>query len=179
MHNDVTAQTGRARRPRGAKVAIDEFYRHGAYRAGSPAVAALDRLWGLSLLLSELMEHGLAERGITLARAGVVSLLERSGACTQRELSRALRVTPRNITGLVDALEGEGLVVRAPHPTDRRATMVSLTPSGATLAATLKRDQDGFAETLFSDAEPRELAALTAIVDRILARVEQRLAAQR
>jgi DNA-binding MarR family transcriptional regulator len=176
MHNDVTAQTQKAPRLRTGKVALDEFYRHGAYRAGTPAVAALDRLWGLSLLLSELMQHGLAERGITLARAGLVSLLERSDASTQRELSRTLRVTPRNITGLVDALEGEGLVVRAPHPTDRRATLVSLTSSGAALAATLKRDQDGFAERLFGDVALGELGAFIATVDRVLARIEERLA---
>ena len=39
-------------------------------------------------------------------------------------------VTPRNVTKLVDGLEAEGLVVREPHPHDRRATLIRITPAG-------------------------------------------------
>ncbi|MEN3610618.1 MarR family transcriptional regulator [Plantactinospora sp. ZYX-F-223] len=56
------------------------------------------------------------------------------------ELSQALKCTPRNVTGLVDALEAAGFVARSAHPTDRRATVVSLTqgerPSSPTGTAT-------------------------------------------
>ena len=45
------------------------------------------------------------------------------------DLASALDVTPRSVTALVDGLEGEGLVRRQPHPTDRRATMIELTDS--------------------------------------------------
>lgn len=48
------------------------------------------------------------------------------------DLADALEVTPRSITALVDGLEGEGLVRRVPHPTDRRATLVELTPNAVT-----------------------------------------------
>ena len=159
-------------------MSLDEFYRHDALRSQSDAVAALDRLWGVSILLGELMRVGLGERGITLARAAVLSLLARSvpsGACSQRALSRALRVTPRNVTGLIDALEREGLVARTPHPTDRRSTLVSLTESGPRLAETLQREQDAFAETLFAGADPAELQSVTRLLDRVLARVQERL----
>jgi len=157
------------------QAAIDTFYRHPPYRAETDSVAALDRLWGASLLLGELMQRGLAERGITLARAAVLSLLARAGSSTQRSLSSVLRVTPRNITGLVDALEGEGLVARSPHPTDRRATLVSLSDAGAALAARLKREQDAFAERLFAGADPEELQAFMRMVDRVLVQVAERL----
>ncbi|MDA8330564.1 MAG: MarR family transcriptional regulator [Candidatus Dormibacteraeota bacterium] len=162
-----------------ADVALDRFYEVGAYRPATEAVAALDRLWALSLLLGELMQRGLAERGITLARAAVISLLARGGPSTQRALSLVLRVTPRNITGLVDALEGEGLVIRAPHPSDRRATLVSLTEAGTALATTLKRDQDAFAERLFGQVNPETLRAFTGTVDSIVVQVEQRLKSAR
>jgi DNA-binding MarR family transcriptional regulator len=39
-------------------------------------------------------------------------------------------VTGGNITGITDQLEAEGLVKRAPHPSDRRAFAVQLTPAG-------------------------------------------------
>jgi len=82
-----------------------------------------------------------------------------------------LRVTPRNVTGLVDGLEADGLVARAAHPTDRRATLVSLTPRGAEVAAAMRRDQDGFAQLLFRDVSARELDAFVTMLDRILGRI--------
>jgi DNA-binding MarR family transcriptional regulator len=41
-----------------------------------------------------------------------------------------LGVTPRNVTAIVDALEGMGLVARVADPTDRRAFEVQLTAAG-------------------------------------------------
>ncbi len=46
-------------------------------------------------------------------------------------LAEALNVSPRNITGLVDHLEKDGLVERVPDPTDRRSVLARLTEPGA------------------------------------------------
>ncbi|HEV3399799.1 MAG TPA: MarR family transcriptional regulator, partial [Actinomycetes bacterium] len=89
------------------------------------------RLFQLTVRLGEEMEKGLVERGLTRARAAVIWQLHQQGPVTQRTLSQALRVSPRNITGLLDALEAGGYVARGRHPTDRRATLVSLTDEGA------------------------------------------------
>jgi DNA-binding MarR family transcriptional regulator len=50
------------------------------------------------------------------------------------ELAALLGVDPPNLTGVIDDLEGAGLVVRQPHPTDRRARLVVATESGAAAA---------------------------------------------
>ena len=136
---------------------------------------ALARLWGLVALLGDHMESGLAERGLTLARAEVVWQLQLDGPTTQQALSRALRVTPRNITGLVDGLEADGIVARKPHPSDRRATLVSLTDKGATLARTMRREQDGFAQDLFEGVSLPELATFVSVMDRVLSRIRKAL----
>jgi DNA-binding MarR family transcriptional regulator len=52
------------------------------------------------------------------------------GRLTQIEIVNAMQVTSPNVTYLIDALEKEELVVRTPHPTDRRVTYVELTDSG-------------------------------------------------
>lgn len=49
---------------------------------------------------------------------------------TPKELARQLGVTPGSATGIVDRLETAGLVIRAPHPRDRRSVIVRLTPAG-------------------------------------------------
>ncbi|HKW58795.1 MAG TPA: MarR family transcriptional regulator [Candidatus Dormibacteraeota bacterium] len=135
--------------------------------------AGLERLWGLAILLSDGMQAGLAERGLTLARAALLWQLQQDGASTQHSLSRALRVTPRNITGLVDALEAAGLVARTAHPSDRRATLVTLTDKGTAAARGMRRDQDRFAQVLFNDVTPAELATFVKVVDRVLARIRK------
>lgn len=133
--------------------------------------AALERLWGVAIVLGDGMQAGLAERGITVARAGLIWQLQLSGPVTQQALSRALRVTPRNVTGLVDALEADGIVARKAHPSDRRATIVSLTDKGTSLVRALRLDQDAFAQSLFEGFTPVELSKFTAVLDRVLARI--------
>ena len=135
--------------------------------------AALQRLWAVAILLGAGMETGLVERGLTLARSRLVWQLQQDGPSTQQALSRALRVTPRNITGLVDALVADGVVVRKAHPSDRRATLVSLTAKGSSLARGMGRDQDDFAQKLFEGFTPGDLAKFSTVLDRVLAQIRR------
>jgi DNA-binding MarR family transcriptional regulator len=129
---------------------------------------AMDRLFDLTVVLGDLMNRRLAEHGLTPARAELVWLLHHAGPRTQRELSQALKCTPRNVTGLVDALETTGLVARSPHPTDRRATIVSLTRQGTTLAKGWHRDRDDGTGHLLGDTSAADLATFVMVLDRIL-----------
>lgn len=95
----------------------------------------------------------------------------------QRVLADALRVTPRNVTGLVDGLVAAGLVRREPHPTDRRATMVSLTPGGVRLTDELARGHEELAAVLFGGLPDDELQAFVATSTTVLARLAERLPA--
>lgn len=145
---------------------------------GSPAGIgtvedAFMRLFAVTVVLGEFMERGLVERGLTRARAGLIWQLHHDGPVTQRALSRRLRVTPRNVTGLVDALETDGFVTRQPHPTDRRATLVTLTSKGQESAAALARDYVEGAAYLFGDASARDRQGFIATIDAVLARLDQ------
>jgi DNA-binding MarR family transcriptional regulator len=131
----------------------------------------LARLFELSIVLADAMGNGLVERGLTRARATVVWQLYHQGPCTQRELSQALGVTPRNVTGLLDALETDGFVARGPHPTDRRATVVTLTDRGRRTSATLHAEQQECARMLFEDVPPDELGVFLAVLDQVVERL--------
>jgi DNA-binding MarR family transcriptional regulator len=134
---------------------------------------ALERLFELAVLLADGMERGLAERGLSRARAEILWRLGRAGPTTQRDLSRALACTPRNITGLVDALEAGGQVARRPHPSDRRATLVTLTAKGDREAALMQADYRKLARSLFGDFEPVLLKRFAGDIDRILGRLRR------
>ncbi len=72
----------------------------------------------------------LQDCGLTYARMRLLGALHCGGPQIMSNISDELGVTRRNVTALVDALEEEGLVRRRPHPTDRRATVIELTPDG-------------------------------------------------
>jgi DNA-binding MarR family transcriptional regulator len=125
------------------------------------------------VVLDDDMTQAIAALGLTPARTHLLWELGRSGPMPQRVLAEALKVTPRAVTGLVDALVMDRLVTREPHPTDRRATLVTLTPRGETLVGQLKRDHKKLARALFSSMSNREFdtfsRSLASLIDRLRA----------
>ena len=136
------------------------------------ASVALDRLFEITVRLGDAMQRDAAGRGLTRARATVLWELHRVGSVTQRELSDAMRVTPRNVTGLVDALVSDGLVVRRPHPNDRRATLVDLTQQGNEVVALLAAAYQQFTGFLFDDMPSDELRGFAAALERVLGHLQ-------
>ena len=100
-------------------------------------VEIFDRLLQIALLIQEDLARSFAATDLTVPRTHLLWELHRLGTSTQKTLASALNVSPRNVTGLVDALEASGYVARTPHPEDRRAILVTLTE----LVADLDADQ--------------------------------------
>lgn len=128
---------------------------------------ALLQLFLVTTLMSADMQRGLADRGLTQTRAQVLWVLGQAERMTQRELAAELKVTPRNVTALIDALETTGFVRRTAHPTDRRATVVVLTSKGQKAVARLQAEVTEFANLLFGNLSERELKTFQAILQDI------------
>ncbi|WP_406405738.1 MarR family winged helix-turn-helix transcriptional regulator [Streptomyces sp. NBC_01643] len=139
-------------------------------RSASASVS-LDRLFELAEVLGAMMQRGATERGLTTARAGLLWALFHGGSMTQRALAGQLGVTPRNVTGLLDALQADGLVLREAHPMDRRATLVSLTEKGRTVTAALRGGRDELAADLFGDVPAEQLHSFTARMEAVIERL--------
>lgn len=124
-------------------------------------------------MLNEDMTQAIEALGLTPSRTHLLWELGQRGPVPQRVLAEALKVTPRAVTGLVDALVGDGLVTREPHPTDRRATLVTFTSRGETLVARLKRDHQALARALFAPMSRRDFDCfareLADVIDRLRA----------
>ena len=95
--------------------------------ASVEALAAL-RYAGRTVHL--LQERWGAMHGLSEGRMGVLFRLYRCGDLPLGELADDLVMTPRNVTGLVDRLERQGMVERVPDPEDRRSVRARLTPAG-------------------------------------------------
>ena len=72
---------------------------------------------------------------VNLTPSQVIALRELSEPITARELATRMACEASNATFVVDRLEEQGLVRRQPHPTDRRAKQIMLTPTGETRRA--------------------------------------------
>jgi DNA-binding MarR family transcriptional regulator len=78
-------------------------------------------------------EELLSKEGMTRAQFQALRCAAEKGPVPMREISEKMSVTRPNVTGLIDELESKGLVKRTVHSMDRRATIIELTPKGATV----------------------------------------------
>ncbi|HEY0215818.1 MAG TPA: MarR family transcriptional regulator, partial [Cellulomonas sp.] len=87
-------------------------------------------------------------------------------------LAATEQVAAPSMTRVVNALEERGLVARTPDPTDRRQSLVSLTPSGRDLLLLLRRRRSEWLAKRIAelDADDKEvLRRAVGILERILA----------
>ena len=95
-------------------------------------VEAMTALRITARLSRQLMDRWAERHGLSEGRLHVLFTL--ASAPDHRlqlhELADQLDVTPRNITGLIDHLERDGLVERVDDPADRRLTYAQLTVAG-------------------------------------------------
>lgn len=75
-------------------------------------------------------------------------------------LARSAGVSARNVTGLVDTLERDGLVERVPDPHDRRSVLARITPAGQDWLEAFRRPAQAAMTAVFRGFTPAELTAL-------------------
>jgi DNA-binding MarR family transcriptional regulator len=95
-----------------------------------------------------------------------LSRLAFSPAESQLALAGEIGHDKSRLIPLLDGLEGEGLIVRAPDPTDRRARIVTLTDAGRKRHAEARRAIRAMEHRLLPDAADAErLRRLLALLD--------------
>jgi DNA-binding MarR family transcriptional regulator len=78
------------------------------------------------------------------------------GPIRLRDLADRLGVAESTATRLVDRLASADLVARHPSPTDRRAVLIGLTPTGRRIASSIARDRRAWLTELLELLEPDE-----------------------
>jgi DNA-binding MarR family transcriptional regulator len=134
-----------------------------------PLAETLDKVLHLSTLVAADMERFQRDSGLTSARVHLLWVVGATGPSTQQSLAVALGVSARNVTGLVDGLVSSGHVTREPHPTDRRALLVTPTATGQAAIRELVESHEQLAGQLFDHLPPERLAVFTATLDETIA----------
>lgn len=137
----------------------------------------LDQLLLLATLLHEDQERELGAFGLTQSRTHVMWVVHHRGPLIQRDIADAMGVTPRHVTTLVDELVEAGLAFRNPHPSDRRAVLVSLSDKGTSLMEAIAADHEQLAASLTEGWTSGEVDELRGRVEAVIARLGTLIAA--
>lgn len=131
------------------------------------------RLWLRLLTCTTQIEQTIRSRlrkefDTTLPRFDVLASLARSqSGLTMSDLSRQLMVSNGNVTGLVDRMTDEGLVMRVPHPADRRSSYVALSDKGWERFSEMACHHAGWIDDMFDGLNERDSADLSRLLGRL------------
>lgn len=112
--------------------------------------------------------------GLNYARLRLLQALHCGGPAIMRDLGTQLGTSPRNMTAIVDALEDAHLVVRRRHPTDRRATIIELSPEGAREAEQELGPRISAMSEIFADLSPAERKQFSSILGKLTRAINYR-----
>lgn len=93
----------------------------------------------------------MAPFGLRPVDFSVLTLIAHNPGITSRQLCAALDILPPNLVGMIKSLDKRGLIERRPHPTDRRAQGLHLSPAGKKL----QKEAQSTATQLESDVASR------------------------
>lgn len=113
------------------------------------------------------VDCGMSACGLSLARTKVLAQLQRRGPSRQSVLAVDFGLAPHSVTDIVDALERDGLVMRQPDPTDRRAKLVSLTSRGETALAGAASTRERLLMQIFGALDEADRATMVRLLDTL------------
>lgn len=116
-----------------------------------------------------------AQHGLTGPQLTVVKMLEALGDLPLSRLSEKIRAQNSTVTGIVDRMEREGLVIRVRSAEDRRVVHIQLTSKGAKLAREVQVEPMDLFRDALSTLSAEEARTLLRILRKVARRVEQQV----
>lgn len=120
--------------------------------------------------ISELMagEPWAIDAGFRPPCLGVLSVVARMGPVSQRAISDYLGLDASDVVGVLDILEGAGMVERRRDPDDRRRHAVVLTDAGEQASNRVSELRSQVEAKVFGALDPDERRLLADLVHRAL-----------
>ena len=112
-------------------------------------------------LRAERLTKGL-EPGLSDTQLAALAALERHPEMTPGELADHEKVQPPSMTRVITVLEELGLVLRAPHATDRRQVVLTVTGHGREVVQQSRKLREAWLAKRLRELTPQERATLRA-----------------
>lgn len=97
---------------------------------------------------------------LSVTQFAALAAVHRHESMTPRELANHEKVQPPSMTRVVAHLERQGLLARAPHPTDGRQVVLTATNEGRELLAEQRERKQAWLSQRLAELTPAERAIL-------------------
>jgi DNA-binding MarR family transcriptional regulator len=122
---------------------------------------------------SRRLTKELARRAdLTGPQLTVLKMLEGLGDLSLSDLSERIRAQNSTVTGIIDRMEREGLVLRSRSTEDRRVVRIKLTEKGARIARDIEVEPMEIFRSALESLTPGEMSDLLRILTKIARRVQ-------
>lgn len=172
-----TSVANTLRRPRGPRKSTREEAENPTQPGTLDASTGLDTRYLETLLGYNARRAALAVISVFLQRMAafglkpvdfsVLTLIAHNPGVTSRQLCAALDILPPNLVGMIKSLDARGLIVRRPHPTDRRAQGLHLSPAGKRLQREAQATATELEQDVASPLSAAELDTLKSLLRRV------------
>ncbi len=125
-----------------------------------------------SRLLMRHFERQLRPLDFGMAYLPVVTALDEQGPLLQRDLAAYAHVEQPTMAALIGRMERDGLVTREPHPTDKRATHLSLSRKAKSRLPRAREALVSIAERAMEGFTAAERAQLLGYLERVVKNLE-------
>jgi len=131
----------------------------------------------VSRLLRQDFDRRVRDLGMTQAQWRALAHLARDEGMNQAALAERLEVKPITIARLIDRMEAANWVRREADKTDRRATLVFLTPKAKPILDELETRAEQARNALMQGIVPAERKQLIATLERMKANLNANISA--
>lgn len=152
---------------------LDDARRADAARspAGDALTDLVIRTFRLNGLFLGVAEHMARPAGLTAARWQVLGAVLRA-PLTVSDAARAMGLTRQSVQRLADALVDDGMAEFVDNPRHRRARLLRPTQAGWDAIDVVRPLQHAFTHHVTEGMDADELRATVALMDRLIARLE-------
>lgn len=128
----------------------------------------LDTQRQLRQWFTEDRDHPLMDLNITMSQLKVMMVLFRHGQASGQELARRFGTSLATLTGIVDRLVAQGMVLRREDPQDRRVRRLVLTSEGHAVVDRITAAGEGNMIKLLHRLDPPALRVVADAFELIL-----------
>lgn len=120
-----------------------------------------------ALAIISVFLQRMAPYGLRPVDFSVLTLIAHNPGITSRQICATLDILPPNLVGMIKHLQKRGLIERRPHPTDRRAQGLHLTPAGEQLQRKAQVTATALEKDAAHDLTPAEHKTLIRLLQKV------------
>lgn len=120
-----------------------------------------------AMRIRQMTEEALAPLHIFPKHYGLMAVIKASGPTSQQAIGDVLKVDRTTMVLLVDDAESKDIVIRNPHPTDRRCHLLSLSEHGQKVYGKAHRLVQKVEDEFFGSLKEREKDHLLTLLGKL------------